>query len=88
MVDGRYSIPNMNETPELLPCPFCAQAAWLRDGLPFVVECPACGATGPEGLTAARAIERWNTRPYRLAVEAALNSLTPSPLVIAFFRPR
>ena len=79
----------MNETPEpqLLPCPFCSQQPRLRAWLPFVVECPDCGAIGPEGVTKARAIEKWNVRPYRLTMEAALKAATPIPLVVALFRP-
>ena len=51
---------------ELLPCPFCGSAGYVKKN-PFTghynVECKTCGAkmTG-EMLSSAKAIEEWNRR--------------------------
>lgn len=75
--------------PNLLPCPFCAQQPEARQELPFRVICPTCGACGPEAATLPRAIEKWNLRPYRMAVEAAMNGLNQGGgLAVLFFGKR
>lgn len=51
---------------ELLPCPFCGSAGYVKKN-PFTghysVECKACGAkmTG-EMISSTKAIEEWNRR--------------------------
>jgi Lar family restriction alleviation protein len=64
----------MSDTPDLLPCPFCAcnpRLVWGRLARGGCIDCPGCGATGPEVPPArfrtreeaeALAIERWNRR--------------------------
>lgn len=60
---------------KLKPCPFCGPAGVLKapkdmDGVKHgykSVECETCWAIGPQMMTAAVAIERWNrrTKPRR-----------------------
>jgi hypothetical protein len=46
---------------ELKPCPFCGAREWtIRPA--YQVQCPRCGAEGPNGAIPATAKEAWNTR--------------------------
>lgn len=83
---GRFEDEHMTQDIELLPCPFCAGEVTAPTTVPFQVTCSHCGATGPEALTLQRAVEKWNVRPYRMAVDAAIASLKQgNNLVNRFF---
>ena len=46
---------------ELKPCPFCGAKEWtIRPA--YQIQCPRCGAEGPNGAIPATAKEAWNTR--------------------------
>ena len=54
-----------NETPTLLPCPFCGCEATIRDGGNYsfwYVGCQHCGADGFAEPTSAEAAAAWNAR--------------------------
>ena len=54
---------------ELRPCPFCGRTDALdpNDNFggerPYAVCCDSCEFVGPEAVTKAEAVEKWNTRP-------------------------
>jgi len=52
------------ETLKLKACPFCAEAVTLNvvhESEPYV-DCSACKASGPTGVTVKEAVVGWNTR--------------------------
>lgn len=60
-----------DSTDSLETCPFCGSqqieiTEWDENVHAFWVSCDTCGATGPNGITEAEAIERWNKRVEKM----------------------
>lgn len=52
-------------TEKLKPCPFCGSDEPYKtrlDDFTYVIQCLACGATGPYELNTDEAVEAWNRR--------------------------
>lgn len=56
--------PYQNGRVVLKPCPFCGneEVEMLECVGTFIVCCPKCYATGPEGTTENQTIKKWNRR--------------------------
>jgi len=73
MTEPQFNIP-------LKPCPFCGMDNAIvshapREGLPWLVLCPDCGARSSNDLGESGAIEQWNTRPIEDALLEACEAI-------------
>lgn len=59
----------------LTGCPYCSSPLVYPGrkgaGGQHVVRCSSCGAEGPPAQSQAESEQKWNRRPYRIAVQAS-----------------
>ena len=78
-----------NETPELLPCPFCGEndieIIFGEDEM-YSADCGNCAATGPAENNPDAAMWEWNTRVYPTDVQAAIDRAKPKKILNQYKR--